>query len=220
MIICEKVSKRFGEKFAVRDVSFRFDKSLAVLGYNGAGKSTLAKLIAGILKPSSGRIEVFGKDPYKCVEVRRKIGIVTHNPMLYRELTVEENLRFFANLFRIEEWDWILDELNLRDKSNKKVLELSRGYLQRVAIARAMISNPHLLILDEAFSSLDLEGREILRKMIRNFEGSILLSTHDLEEAKFCGKFLVLHNGEVAYFGESYDEAVGILRAHKEGSEG
>ncbi|MCC6027871.1 MAG: ABC transporter ATP-binding protein [Archaeoglobales archaeon] len=220
MIICEKVSKRFGEKFAVRDVSFRFDKSLAVLGYNGAGKSTLAKLIAGILKPSSGRIEVFGKDPYKCVEVRRKIGIVTHNPMLYRELTVEENLRFFANLFRIEEWDWILDELNLRDKSNKRVLELSRGYLQRVAIARAMISNPHLLILDEAFSSLDLEGREILRKMIRNFEGSILLSTHDLEEAKFCGKFLVLHNGEAAYFGESYDEAVGILRAHKEGSEG
>jgi len=219
LIICDCVSKRFGEKFAVRNVSFSFEKSLAVLGYNGAGKSTLAKLMAGILKPSSGKIEVFGKNPSKCVEIRRKIGIVTHNPMLYKDLTVEENLHFFSRLFGLEKWDWVLDELELREKSKKKVSELSRGYLQRVAIARAIMAHPSFLILDEAFSSLDVEGRRILENIIKSFEGPIFLSTHNLEEAKLCKNFLVLDKGEVVYFGESYNDAIKFLRAREEGSE-
>ncbi|MEM4472165.1 MAG: ABC transporter ATP-binding protein [Archaeoglobaceae archaeon] len=211
MIICEEVTKRFGEKIALEKVSFSFKKSLAVLGFNGAGKSTLAKIVAGILKPSSGKVLVFGNDPYKNVEMRRKIGIVTHNPMLYRELTVEENLSFFAKLYKVKNWEWVLEELFLRDKSKAKISELSRGYMQRVAIARAILMKPSLLILDEAFASLDIEGRKILLKLIREFDGSIFLSTHSFEEAKLCEKFLVLRSGKIAYFGDSYDEAIDHL---------
>lgn len=218
MIICENVSKRFGETFALRDVSLSFERSIAILGYNGAGKSTLAKIIAGITMPTRGRVSVFGENPFKNVKLRRKIGIVTHNPMLYRELSVEENLRFFAKLYGIENWKWVVDELKLEEKLRCKVFELSRGYLQRVAIAKALMLNPKLLILDEPFSSLDLEGREILWSKIQDFSGSIALSTHSLEEAKFCEKFAVLEKGRLVYLGESYDEALRALRAREKGS--
>ncbi|MCS7118725.1 MAG: ABC transporter ATP-binding protein [Archaeoglobaceae archaeon] len=211
MIFCEKVSKRFGEKFALRNVSFSFKKNLAVLGYNGAGKSTLAKILAGIIKSDSGKVNVFGKDPSKSIEVRRKIGIVTHNPMVYKELTVEENLRFFAKLYGIREWNWILEKLSLKGKLELRVLELSRGYLQRLAIARAFMIKPSLLILDEAFTSLDIESREVLWDLIHSFDGSLFLSTHNFEDVKFCEKFLVLKNGQVVYSGDCYDNAVNAL---------
>lgn len=219
MIVCENVSKRFGEIFALKNVSLSFEKSIAILGYNGAGKSTLAKILAGITKPTRGVVKVFGEDPFKNVEARKKIGIVTHNPMLYKELRVRENLDFFAKLHGIEKWGWVVDELKLKEKLNCKVFELSRGYVQRVAIAKALMIEPKLLILDEAFSSLDLEGREILWDRIRDFEGSIAISTHNLEEARFCEKFVVLEKGELVYFGESYDEAIKALRTREKGSE-
>lgn len=211
MIICENVSKKFGETFAIKNVSLSFEKSLAVLGYNGAGKSTLAKMIAGILKPSHGKVSVFDEDPWKSVKIRRKIGIVTHNPMLYRELSVKENLHFFAKLYRIENWEWVVKKLKLEEKLKFKVLELSKGYLQRVAIAKAVMIKPRLLILDEPFSSLDLESREIVRSLIQEFDSSMILSTHSIEDAKFCEKFAVLNKGELVYFGDSYDEAIEFL---------
>ncbi|MEM4712377.1 MAG: ABC transporter ATP-binding protein [Archaeoglobaceae archaeon] len=206
MIVCENVSKRFGETFALKNVSLSFEKSVAILGYNGAGKSTLAKILAGITKPTQGKVSVFGEDPFKNVDVRRKIGIVTHNPMLYRELSVEENLRFFAKLHGINNWEFVVDELKLKEKLNCKVFELSRGYLQRVAIAKALMLNPKLLILDEPFSSLDVEGREILWAKIHDFRGSLVFSTHSLDEARFCENFAVLEKGELVYFGRDYDE--------------
>ncbi|MEM1578514.1 MAG: ABC transporter ATP-binding protein [Archaeoglobaceae archaeon] len=211
MIICEKISKRFGEKFALRNVTLEFNKSLAVLGFNGAGKSTLAKIIAGILKPNSGRITVFGRDPSKFVEIRRKIGIVTHNPMLYRELTVKENLKFFAKVYGVKNWDWVIDALGIEDKLNSMVSELSRGYLQRIAIARAFMIKPKLLILDEPFSALDVEGKEIVWKLLKNFDGLIFFSTHNFADVSFCEKFAVLEKGELIYFGENYDEATSFF---------
>lgn len=212
MIVCESVSKRFGDSFALRNVSMSFEKNIAVLGHNGAGKSTLAKILAGITKPSQGKVSVFGKDPSKDVSTRKKIGIVTHNPLLYKELSVEENLRFFAKLYGIKDWDWVVEELKLRDKLNRRVFELSRGYLQRVAIAKAFMIRPRLLILDEPFSALDLEGREILWAMIKEHEGSMVFSSHNLHDAKFCEKFAILEKGEIVYFGKDYDEAIKVLR--------
>ncbi|MEM1593243.1 MAG: ABC transporter ATP-binding protein [Archaeoglobaceae archaeon] len=218
MIICENVSKRFGETFALKDVSLSFEKSIAILGRNGAGKSTLAKILAGITKPTQGRVSVFGEDPFKNVDIRRKISIVTHNPMLYKELSVEENLRFFAKLYGIKDWEWVIHELKLEGKLNSKVFELSRGYLQRVAIAKALMLKPKLLILDEPFSSLDVEGKEILWAKIHEFKHSIVFSTHSLNEARFCENFAVLEKGELVYFGRDYDEALRALRTREEGS--
>lgn len=213
MIICERVSKRFGKKSALRNITLEFNRSVAVLGYNGAGKSTLAKIIAGVLKPNSGKVTVFGREPSKCVETRRKIGIVTHNPMLYRELTVEENLRFFAKLYGIKNWNWVIDALGLEEKLSSMVSELSRGYLQRVSIARAFMIKPKLLILDEPFSALDVEGREITWNLLQNFDGIIFFSTHNFSEVRFCEKFAVLEKGELIYFGENYDEATSFFDA-------
>ncbi len=212
MIVCEKLSKRFGENFALREISFSAEGKIAVFGYNGAGKSTLAKILAGILKPTSGRVEVFGVEPSKNEEVRRVIGVVTHNPMLYRELTVKENLEFYSKIYDAEDWE-VVRKLKLEDKLNSRVSELSKGFIQRVAIARALIIKPKLLILDEALSGLDAESRDAVHRIMQEFKGSIVYSTHNFEDAEFCDDFLVLENGRLKYFGESYEKAVRSLSA-------
>lgn len=213
MIICDKLSKRYGDIFALKELSFSAEGKIAVFGFNGAGKSTLAKILAGIIKPTSGRVEIFGLDPIKNPDLRRKIGIVTHNPMLYKDLTVKENLEFFAKLYQAEDWKEILHNLKIKEKLNSKVMELSRGFIQRVAIARAFLSKPKLLILDEALTGLDEESREIVLSIIQEFSGILVFSTHQFEDAEFCDNFLVLDNGKLIYFGESYEKAINSLSA-------
>lgn len=213
MILCEKLSKKFGETFALRDLSFCAEGKIAVFGFNGAGKSTLSKIFAGILKPSSGKIEIFGMKPSESPELRRKIGLVTHNPMLYRELTVKENLEFYAKLYRVKDWRNVLESLRLSDKLNSRVSELSKGFVQRVAIARALLIKPKVLILDEALSGLDLESRREVLRMVKDFNGILVFSTHNFEDAQFCQTFIVLEKGKLAYFGESYEKALRALSA-------
>ncbi|MEM2726947.1 MAG: ABC transporter ATP-binding protein [Archaeoglobaceae archaeon] len=211
MIICDKLSKRFGENFALRSVSFSAEGKIAVFGYNGAGKSTLAKILAGILKPTSGRLEIFGHNPNRSADLRRKIGVVTHNPMLYKELTVKENLEFFAKLYKVKNWERVVQSLNLEDKLNSRVSELSRGFTQRVAIARALLPKPKVLIFDEVLSGLDLESKEAVLSLMQEFSGILVFSTHNFEDAEFCDNFLVLDSGRLIYFGESYEKAIHSL---------
>ncbi len=210
MIVCQKLSKRFGENFALREVSFSGDGKIAVFGHNGAGKSTLAKILAGILKPSSGTVEIFGLEPSKSSELRRSIGLVTHNPMLYRELTVRENLEFYSKIYQTENWG-VVRNLGLEEKMNCKISELSEGFVQRVAIARALMIKPKLLILDEALSGLDAESREVTLRIMQEFNGTLVFSTHQFEDAEFCDSFIVLECGRLVYFGESYEKAVRSL---------
>ncbi|MDI9642423.1 MAG: ABC transporter ATP-binding protein [Archaeoglobaceae archaeon] len=211
MILCEGLSKRFGYNFALRDVSFRSEGKIAIFGFNGAGKSTLAKILAGVLKPSSGRVEIFGMEPRKSPGLRGEIGLVTHNPMLYRELTVKENLEFYAKLYRAKDWKSVVEDLKLSEKLGSRVLELSKGFIQRVAIARALLAKPRVLILDEALSGLDVESKEEVLRIIQNFNGTLVFSTHNFEDAKFCDNFLVLDRGKLSYFGENYEEALRVL---------
>ncbi|MCQ4152768.1 MAG: ABC transporter ATP-binding protein [Archaeoglobi archaeon] len=212
MIVCQKLSKRFGENFALREISFSADGKIAVFGHNGAGKSTLVKILAGILKPSSGKVEIFGLEPRKSSNLRRRIGVVTHNPMLYRELTVRENLEFYSKIYQAGNWG-IVCSLGLREKLNFRISELSEGFVQRVAIARALMINPKLLILDEALSGLDAESREVVLRIMQEFDGILVFSTHQFEDAEFCDSFIVLERGRLVYFGESYEKAVRSLSA-------
>jgi len=212
LIVCENLSKRFGDSFALREITFSAEGKIAVFGYNGAGKSTLAKILAGILKPTSGKVKIFGLEPNKSPELRRKIGVVTHNPMLYKELTVKENLEFYAKLYGTGDFG-IVKTLKLEDKLDARVSDLSKGYIQRVAIARALLAKPKLLILDEALSGLDVESRELLLRLMSEFGGTLVFSTHHFEEAEFCDVFLVLKSGRLIYFGESYEEAIDSLSA-------
>ncbi|WP_202318961.1 ABC transporter ATP-binding protein [Archaeoglobus neptunius] len=212
LIEAEKLSKKFGKRYAIRDISFGIEGGkVAIMGYNGAGKSTLVKLICGILRPTSGKISVLGRNPAASPEVRREIGVASHNPMLYRELTVKENLEFFSKLYGTEFESDLAEMLGFREYLNRRVFELSRGYLQRVSFARALINSPKLLVLDEVTSGLDQAVRENILEILEGYRGCVLFTTHVLDEAEFCDSFIVLKNGKIAYFGKNYEEAVGIL---------
>ncbi len=216
IVKAEKVCKRYASGYAVKDISIEFGaEKVAVLGYNGAGKSTLAKIIAGLIRPTSGRVEVLGKDPARSPEVRKRIGIATHNPMLYKELTVVENLLFYSKLYGVSsEIHTLAEKFGFIAKLDAKVSELSRGLIQRVAIARALLANPKVLIMDEATSGLDVEGREIVLDVLKHFDGCLIFTTHNLSEAEFCDRYVVLEMGEVKYVGNDYEKALEVLNVH------
>lgn len=213
MIQVTNLSKKFQGRFALKNINIKINREkVAVLGPNGAGKSTLAKLIAGVLRPTTGKIEVMGHDPYEAPFIRRRIGLVTHNPLLYKELTVKENLEFFLRIYQIKkDHTKIVEELGISNVLNERVSNLSRGYIQRVSIARALISDPEIIIMDEIMNSLDLEGKKIAMNLIRRFDGCLIFITHNLEESKFCDKFVVLEGGELKYYGNSFHEAFETL---------
>ncbi|WP_456329110.1 ABC transporter ATP-binding protein [Archaeoglobus sp.] len=213
MIKVRDLSKRFGRKTVLKGINFELNSGkVAVLGYNGAGKSTLAKVIAGILRPTEGEVRVFGKDPSTSPDARKRIGIATHNPMLYGELTVRENLKFYAKIYgkqrKIEE---LAERFGFSDYFDTKVNELSRGYLQRVSLAKAIINDPELLILDEITSGLDLAVKKKVLDVAESFTGTLLFTTHNLEEAKICDTFIVLRNGRLVYSGNSFEDALEVL---------
>ncbi len=212
MIVADKLTKTFASHYALRDISFTAGREkIALLGFNGAGKSTLAKLIAGILRPSSGEILVFGERPWRSREVRRRIGIVTHNPMLYRELTVRENLEFYSKLYGCDLAE-IVNLLGLADKLDVKVSHLSMGWIRRVALARALLNDPDVLVVDEGIAGLDVEARALVLEMLSGFDGCLIYSTHDVGEAEFCDRYIVLSGGKLVYDGESLEDAVASLR--------
>ncbi|MCS7121521.1 MAG: ABC transporter ATP-binding protein [Archaeoglobaceae archaeon] len=207
MIRAERVSKTFSSQVALKDVSFKIEKEkVAVLGKNGAGKTTLLKIIAGILRPSHGRMYVFDSDPAKDPEVRRKIGAVFQNPMLYSELTVEENLKFFSKLYGCELNEEILEILDIKKKMNFKISELSAGWVKRISIAKAFMHDPKIVLIDE-LPALDFEGKSRVFDLLKKFD-CLIYVTHETEELKFFNRFLVLRDGKLVYDGRSYDEAI------------
>ncbi|WP_290597353.1 MULTISPECIES: ABC transporter ATP-binding protein [unclassified Archaeoglobus] len=213
IVKAKNLSKKFGSGYAINKVDFELEREkLAVLGYNGAGKSTLVKLIGGILRPTTGSLEVFGENPAFSPEIRKRIGIASHNPMLYKELTIRENLEFYSKLYGCSTDIRVLAEkLEFERYLDKRVSELSRGFLQRVAFAKALINTPDLLLLDEITSGLDISVRDTILDMLKKYKGCIIFTTHMLEEAEFCDCFLVLKFGKRVYFGRNFNEAVEIL---------
>ena len=212
MIVARNLSKRYGSFYALKDISFEVGREkVALLGPNGSGKTTLARMVAGITKPSRGDLTVLGKRPWESSEIRGRIGIVTHNPMLYSELTVRENLEFYSRLYGCKIGE-IVDLLGLRDKLDKRVSSLSMGWVRRVAIARALMNDPEVLVVDEGTSGLDPEAKSKILDLLRNFGGCLLFSTHNVAEASFCDRYIVLDEGRIVYDGESWEDAAANLR--------
>jgi heme exporter protein A len=201
-----EVSKRYGYLHALKSVSLEIEEGefLAFSGPNGAGKTTLLKIIATHISPSSGRVKISGEDAFKNGgKIRRKIGLVTHESYLYDELTVRENLLFYAKLFSVEEKDFldIIEFLGLKRWYNVQAKQLSHGLRKRADIVRALIHNPDLILLDEPFAGLDMKTCDILVSYFGSQKGkgkTLLISSHSLELAKkICEKGILLDKGKI-----------------------
>jgi heme ABC exporter ATP-binding subunit CcmA len=167
----EGLARRYGEREALSDVSLTLaaGQTLVVFGPNGAGKTTLLRILAALLRPHEGRVRVLGASlPDEAWAVRGRVGLLAHEPLLYRELSARENLRFHARLHgladeRVEE---LLETLEMSARAAEPVRTLSRGMVQRVAIARAVLHDPELLLLDEPHSNLDPAVVELVAPLI------------------------------------------------------
>ena len=209
VIVTEKLSKRFGDLVAVRDVSLRVDKGeiFGVLGPNGAGKSTTIRMLCGILDPTSGSGTVVGHDIVREPErIKERIGYMTQRFSLYEDLTVYENLEFYAGIYGIgrrerrARLDEVIAAAGLGDRRKQLAGTLSGGWKQRVALAAATIHKPPLIFLDEPTAGVDPVTRrgfwDEIHRLAR--EGTtILVTTHYMDEAERCHRLAFIFKGRV-----------------------
>ncbi len=165
------LARHFGEREALSGVSLTLARgqTLVVFGPNGAGKTTLLRVLATLLRPHAGRVSVLGCSiPDQSWAARGRLGLLGHEPLLYRELTARENLRFHARLHGVsdERVAEVLDAVAISARSGEPVRNLSRGMVQRVAVARAVLHEPELLLLDEPYSNLDPAAIELVAPLI------------------------------------------------------
>jgi ABC-type multidrug transport system ATPase subunit len=179
VISAHGLEKRYGRRRVLEGISFDLDRGgfLVVKGANGSGKTTLLRILAGLVAPTRGSLEVDAD--------RSRIGLLAHEPLVYRELTALENLDLFGRLYRIperrERIGMLLERFGLWDVRNERVGSYSRGMTQRLALCRTLLHEPDLLVLDEPFSALDDAGIALLDREIEDLVGrrTLVVSTHD-----------------------------------------
>jgi heme exporter protein A len=183
------LERRYGERVALAGVSARLEEgqTLAVLGGNGAGKTTLLRVLAGLLRPHGGTARVLDADlPKERWKLPGRVGYLGHEPLLYRDLSASENLRYHARLHGVAEARvaTVLGEVGMDRRADDPVRELSRGMVQRVAAARAVLHDPPLLLLDEPRANLDPAAAELLEPLIGRTSGRTrVLVSHDVRGA-------------------------------------
>ncbi|NIP38745.1 MAG: ABC transporter ATP-binding protein [Candidatus Dadabacteria bacterium] len=209
MISVTNLNKTYGGTAALKGLDFKISKGEFVLifGPNGAGKSTVLKTLSTLLAPTDGKILIYNTDIYdKSNDIRKNIGFVSHEPFLYENLSAQENLVFFAELYGVNNPEIrandLLKTLQLESRADELVTNYSRGMKQRVALGRALIHEPDILFLDEPFSGLDLIGSSIITDILNKLKlkgKTIIMSTHSFDDcADLADRILVLNNGEIA----------------------
>ena len=209
VIEVNQVQKRFGDFYAVRDVSFSVQRGevFGLLGANGAGKSTTFRMLCGLLPASAGQLTVAGHDlRHASAHARSHLGYMAQRFSLYVDLTVQENLNFFAAAYglsrqqRQQRIEWALETFELQHYQNSNSGDLPLGYKQRLAMAAALMHEPDILFLDEPTSGVDpLARREFWQRINALAESgvTVLVTTHFMEEANYCDRLVVMADGEV-----------------------
>jgi ABC-type multidrug transport system ATPase subunit len=208
-IECSGLARYFGERTALRDVTLQLPDgaTLAVLGRNGAGKTTLLRILASLLRPHAGEIRLFGEPlPARAFAVRGRLGLLGHEPLLYRDLSGRENLQYHARLHRVEpeRVDEVLGAVQMDRRGAEPVRLLSRGMVQRLAVARAVLHRPRLLLLDEPRANLDPAAAELVEPLIGRGSGCTrVLTSHDPQAALAeADLVLALKDGRPAFVGQ------------------
>lgn len=207
MIEVKGLGKRFASRYILRGLDFQAEAGeiIALAGPNGAGKTTLLRILATLSRPSAGIVRIKGfPQPDYAMEARKAIGYLAHQTLLYPDLSAEENLGFFARLFRIEQAEARIDEtlelVGLGRRRRDPVRIFSRGMQQRLAIARTILHDPEILLLDEAHTGLDQQGIESLNDLLKSLAANgkcIVMSSHDLDiVSRFSKRVDVLVNGK------------------------
>jgi len=192
------------------DLTVTHGEFVALLGPNGSGKSTLLRLLSGLSKPTQGIIRIGGWEiPKEAMAIRAQIGMVSHKPLLYENLTAQENLNFFAKLYNIPATERetrikdLLRQVGLHKRSTSLVRTFSRGMQQRLSIARALLNNPDVLFFDEPFTGLDQDAGDMLDELLKNAhqeQRTIIMTTHQLSRAStLASRAVILSRGKVAY---------------------
>lgn len=209
MVIVKKLVKRFGIKAVLRGLDFEAHKGefVAILGPNGAGKTTFLRILASLSRPTFGELSVAGyRLPVQAAAVRARIGVVTHLPLLYDDLTAEENLRFFGHIYdvrninsRISE---ILEMVGLSHRRQDLVRAFSRGMQQRLAIGRAILHEPEVMLLDEPHTGLDQDACDMLDALLGDVAArgrTVIMTSHDLARVEnLASRFDVLSHGIIS----------------------
>lgn len=204
------LTKSFGERPALRgiDLAVSEGECLAVFGPNGAGKTTLIRVLATLSRPTSGSVRIGGFDLKSGgPAIRRRIGVIGHQPLLYENLTVHENLSFYAAMFDVPEREKRIAEVlalvGLEDRRGDRVGALSRGTQQRLAIARAILHDPPILLLDEPETGLDRRAGAIfsdLLRMLASGRRSVIWTTHRLDLGiELATRVIILHRGRIVF---------------------
>jgi ABC-type multidrug transport system ATPase subunit len=214
----ENLSKRYGYTYALRAVTLNVlqGEVFVFLGPNGSGKTTLLKVLATLTSLTSGNVKVYGLDLEKNGrEIRQMIGYLAHETLLYRDLTGEENIRFYSKFYQLSSREQLQKKidnsfnlLRITRWRHEPIKNLSKGLMKRFDLVRAIIHDPTILLLDEPFSGLDIISVNILKDFIRNVRGdkTIIISTHDIELAKsLCDRGAILVEGRMCQVFRSPD---------------
>lgn len=228
----QRLTKAFGHQAALRgvDLSVAEGEFLTLFGPNGAGKTTLMRIVASLTRPTAGTVRVRGEDLGKAAtSLRRHIGLISHNPLLYGDLTPDENLRFFARMYDLPEAgariDAVLEQVGLVARRRDPVRTFSRGMVQRLTIARAILHDPAIMLLDEPYTGLDLQAADMLRSVLQELAASnrtVILTTHNLEHGlEMCDRAAILNRGRVVWEGERAGlDLVGMKEIYRDATRG
>lgn len=208
MITISNLSKKFSNNLVVNNINIKIKQGeiVGLLGPNGAGKTTSLRMIAGVLPPSKGSVQIDGQDIAINNSLKKNIGFLPENNPLYDDLTVEEYLSFWADIKKIsadgkkDAIDFVVDRCGIAEVYYRPISELSKGYRQRVGFSQAILARPDILILDEPTEGLDPNQRQDIAALIKDLsrERTVIISSHVLSElAKIANRMIIIHKGAI-----------------------